>query len=225
MLMEEELQPIEVIDWQKVGEKAELKRGETGALAKEFGRIFEIIKNSRVVLVEVETGGALAAFNYFFTNISRTGAYLSPILGATTPYDLEKHKGMLGAKSCAWVTQAGPAEGWVSEKFNIIKPSNLFEITSFIKAMSSKTEEHIYFITDMFDEIYDLISEKEFHILLSRIHAMLKASDNSLIVVAQTSLYSKGYLALLERYADGKIRYGQNIDYINLRTNSMERLK
>ena len=223
--MEEELQPIEVIDWQKVGEKAELKKGEEGVLAEGFSRIFEIIKNSRVILVEVEEGGALAAFNYFFENISRSGAYLSPILGATTPYDLERHKGMLGDKSCAWVTQATPEKGWIGEKFNIIKPSSLFEITSFIKTMSSKTEEHIYFVTDLFDEIYDLISEKEFHILLSRIHALLKASENSLVVIAQTSLYTKEYLAMLERYADGKISYGQSIGYLDFKTNKREKIK
>jgi len=223
--MEEGLQPIEVIDWQKVEERAELRKGEAGTLAAGFSRIFEIIKSSQVILVEVEEGGALAAFSYFFENISRGGAYVSPILGATTPYDLEEHKKALGAKSCAWVTQASPGKGWVSEKFNIIKPSSLFEITSFIKAMSSKTEEHIYFITDMFDEIYNLISEKEFHILLSRIHALLKASDNSLVVVAQTSLYTKEYLAMLERYADGKITYGQGIEYIDFKTNKTERIK
>ena len=219
------MEELKVIDWHEVGERAELKRIEKVGVSEEFERMFEIIRDSNVVLVEVEEGGALAAFNYFFESMIHSGVYVAPILGATTPYDLEAHRDKLGAKACAWVTSATVDEKWIIEKFNLIKPTSLFEITSFLKTMNAKTGEQIFFITDLFDEIYNLIEEKEFHTLLSRIHAMLKGGNNSLVVIVQNSLYSKEYLAMLERYADVKISYGEHIGIVDLRTNTKERIK
>lgn len=221
----EEPEALKVIDWHEVGETAELKRTEKIGVTEDFQRLFELIKGNRVLLIEVEKGGALAAFNYFFENLIHGGAYVAPILGATTPYDLEAHKDKLGAKASAWVTSSIVDDKWIQELFNIIKPSNLFEITSFIKTISSKTGEQLVFVTDMFDEIYDLITEKEFHTLLSRLHTMLKGGNHSLVIVVQTSLYSKEYLALLERYADVKITYGDHIEAVNMRTNERETIK
>ncbi len=225
MANEEIAPPMEVTDWEQIGQKIELKHGGTGEVPEEFTKMYELVKEARLVLVQVTDGSALAAFKYFYENIIHSGGYAVPVLGATTPYDIVEHKNVIGPKSAVWVTSAPAEDKWINEKFNVIKPTSLFEVTSFIKTLSGKAEEHVCFVSDVMDEIYDIVSEKEFHTFLSRLHVLLKSGKHTLMLVADADLYTKEYLALLERYADVKIVFGETIELQDFRTNKKQKIK
>jgi hypothetical protein len=174
---------------------------------KIYDAIMHRLDGKNFVIAEVSRGAVFPVYSLFCEH-AMEGTFHIPMLGVITPLDLPGMLASMGPKSGVWVTSAKVTDPKVDEKYVVIKPDALFEITSFITTARAKAgQAKLVYMGDFLDEVYGQAEKQQLHQLLSRIRGMVKQSGDLLLIFTKRDLYKPEDYALIEEFADAKITF------------------
>jgi len=226
----DELEPLNVIEWNEASMELEEKKSSKG-VSERFKFLYSMLQKYNFVVVELGRDVSLfSIFTSFFSTCSADEAntpFCSPLIGVVTPFDLEEFKDKMHDHSGAWISMSHAVEGWVAQKFDVIRPVNVYEVNSFINKIGTTTEQRVVFLADFLNEIHESVDKKTIQSLLSSTRTNLKSNNDIMFLFIQSDIFKSDELSMLELYADAILRFSKednSVTLIDKKTNKKTKL-